>query len=323
MTNRVLLIGGSGYVGQYLARDLQAYLGPDYHVYSSYLTHNVFTEGKATFPDVVESFHIDLSDSQESAIAVIRSLRPEFIVNTAAMSAVPDCQNNPEKAYRVNDPSDIASVAMQNGCKRFIHFSTDMVYRGSQGPYSEDDEASPVSTMVYGLSKRKGEERLLATVPATILRSALVIGKPPVSGVGRGSTLEWMKVALEKATPDNPAGFFSNEMRSPILVDDIVRVVGAVINRHKDLPDGLVLNMGGDTGCSRYDIGMGLANRMGIAEDRMRATLQEPIMGGIERPRDIRMTNDKLKGLLGIGLCGLDESLDFIFGIKPHPYNTK
>jgi dTDP-4-dehydrorhamnose reductase len=239
------------------------------------------------------------------------------------MSAVPDCQSNPEKAFRVNDPSDIAKVAMENGCKRFVHFSTDMVYRGSQGPYSEDDEASPVPTMTYGLSKRKGEENLLAASPAIILRSALVIGRPPVGGVGRGSTLEWMKASLAKATPENPVGFFSNEMRSPVLVDDIVRVVAAVIKGHETLPGSLVLNMGGDTGCSRLDIGRGLAVRMGIPEDRIKATLQEPIMGGIERPRDIRMTNDKLKRLLKIEICGLDESLDFIFGLKPHPYHAK
>jgi dTDP-4-dehydrorhamnose reductase len=129
-----------------------------------------------------------------------------------------------------------------------------------------------------------------------------------------------MKGALEKASVEAPARFFSNEMRSPVLVDDIVRVIGTIIQKNSELTSPLVLNMGGATFASRYDLGVGLAKRMNIGIDRIEATLQEPISGGIERPRDIRMKIDKLRKILGIEVCTLDQSLDFIFGIVPHPY---
>jgi dTDP-4-dehydrorhamnose reductase len=195
-----------------------------------------------------------------------------------------------------------------------------MVYHGSNGPYSEEDESSPVPTMVYGVSKKRGEENLLSQTRATVVRSALVIGRPPVSGKGRGSTLEWMKGAIEKATAESPAKFFSNELRSPVLVDDIVRVIATIIQKNSELEAPLVLNMGGASFASRYDLGAGLAKRMNLGMERIQASLQEPISGGIERPRDIRMKIDKLRKTLGIEMCTLDESLDFIFGIAPHPY---
>lgn len=244
------------------------------------------------------------------------------------MSAVPQCQNNPESAYKVNDPSEWASVAISEcNCHRFIHFSTDMVYDGNHAPYSEDDPANPVSTMVYGLSKRKGEQNLISNQKVAnkvaILRSALVIGKPPVCGSGRGSTLEWMIAALKKATPEAPASFFSNEMRSPVLADDIVRVISKIIeldSNGNEIPFPFIANMGGNTDCSRLDIGEGLRVRLGVKKECLKPSLQQPLQGGIERPRDIRMINKKLRDTLKIEMCTLDQSLDFIFGLNPHPY---
>ena len=38
---------------------------------------------------------------------------------------------------------------LKNGCKKFIHFSTDMVYDGFKGNYNEE-EANPLSNLIYG-----------------------------------------------------------------------------------------------------------------------------------------------------------------------------
>jgi dTDP-4-dehydrorhamnose reductase len=87
------------------------------------------------FPRISEAFRIDLSSDHDSAISLVQTLRPDFIVNPAAISAVPSCQSNLDAARRVNDPSDIAQAAVSCGCSRFIHFWTDIVYRGSHGEY--------------------------------------------------------------------------------------------------------------------------------------------------------------------------------------------
>lgn len=320
MTQRILIIGGSGYVGQYICRDLPEILGNDYEFYATYCNTNVFSAHPEIFKKVKETFRLELDKDSKDVIALIQMLKPTFIINPAAMSAVPQCQTNPEAAYKVNDPSEWAKIAYENGCKRFIHESTDMVYKGQNGPYSEDGLAEPVSTMVYGLSKKKGEDNLLAVAPATILRSALVIGKANITGMSRGSTLDWMTKAIRESTPEKPASFYSNELRSPILVDDIVRIVSVLIKKTDEIPSPLILNMGGSTDCSRYEMGQGIAKRIGVSLDNVKPSLQEPLQGGIERPRDIRMTNGKLKSTLGIEICTLDQALDYIYDVKPHPY---
>ena len=321
MSERVLVVGGSGYVGQYICRDLPKILGDSFEFYATFHSNNVFQEKPDLFPFIKDAFKIQLDDSYNEIIELIQKLKPTFIVNPSAMSAVALCQEKSEQAYKVNDPSEWAKVAKENGCKRFIHFSTDMVYDGKQGPYSEKNESNPVQTMVYGLSKKKGEVNLVEKDPScVILRSALVIGKPSVTGNSRGSTLEWMINALKNAKPEAPAKFFSNELRTPVLVDDIVRVIAKVIQLNDKIPRPFVANMGGDSECSRFDIGNGLRVRLGIPDNCLGSSLQQPLQGGIERPRDIRMDSTLLKTTLDIKMCTLDQSLDFIFGLKPHPY---
>ena len=311
---RILIVGGSGYVGQYLCSYLPSELPENFEFYATYNSKNCFEQNQL-FPKIKKAFQVNFLKEDCNIIDVIKEVKPTFIVNPSAMSAVAQCQNQPNDALKINDPSWWATAALDTPeFKRFIHFSTDMVYHGNcVEAYKESDEASPLTTMTYGVTKRKGEINLLNVMDATILRSALVIGGPSISGCGRGSCIDWVQSSLLNATPEAPVKFFENEYRTPVLVNDIVRVVAAVIKKDKEIPKKLILNMGGSTECSRFEIGEAVAKKLNISSDRYIPVKQEPICGGIERPLRLQMNIDLLRKTLGIEMRTLQESIDFIY----------
>ena len=83
--------------------------------------------------------------------------------------------------------------------------------------------------------------------------------------------------------------------------------------KDEKIPKKIILNMGGSSECSRYDIGAEVAKHMTISNDRYIGIDQEPICGGIERPLCLQMKNDLLQTTLGIKMSTLEESMNIIF----------
>ncbi|MEG3154964.1 dTDP-4-dehydrorhamnose reductase [Sphingomonas sp. RB1R13] len=110
-----------------------------------------------------------------SAKALIDAVRPDFVINTAAYTAVDAAEDSPDEAYRINADAagEIAAACASTGA-RLIHLSTDYVFDGtSDRPYREDDPVAPLS--VYGKSKLAGEVAVRLALPgATIVRTAWI-----------------------------------------------------------------------------------------------------------------------------------------------------
>lgn len=119
---------------------------------------------------------LDITDSKKVE-RVIKSSRPETVLNATAYHVVPDCEIYPEKAFLVNAIAvrDIAEICERLNI-RFVHYSTDYVFDGKKGSlYEENDLPSPVQT--YGVSKVAGEYMALAFNPKSIvIRSSGVYG---------------------------------------------------------------------------------------------------------------------------------------------------
>lgn len=151
---KILLTGNSGQVGYELERSLQGL-------------------GQVI---AVDRAKMDLSDL-DRVREVIRSVKPDLIVNPAAYTAVDRAESEPELAMRINGeaPGVMAEEAKKLGAA-MIHYSTDYVFDGSKAdPYAEDDPTCPINT--YGRSKLAGEQAVQAAgIPHLILRTSWVYG---------------------------------------------------------------------------------------------------------------------------------------------------
>ena len=119
----------------------------------------------------------DVAGDFRSLREMIRTVRPSWIVNPAAYTAVDKAESEPDLAYAINRDAvrAIGEEAERIGAA-VVHFSTDYVFDGMSGvPYTETDATGPVS--VYGASKLAGELALAESGAAhLIFRTSWVYG---------------------------------------------------------------------------------------------------------------------------------------------------
>ena len=135
---KIVIVGSGGRLGAALARAYENEHEIERFDHAQ-LDFNKLDEMRATFAD----------------------LAFDLLINCAALTNVDYCESHREEATIVNAeaPRILAELCKAKSV-RLIHFSTDYVFEGTkQGPYTEDDEARPLS--VYGESKLRGERHVL------------------------------------------------------------------------------------------------------------------------------------------------------------------
>ncbi len=152
--------------------------------------------------DAVEGLtHADIEISDADSMArVLGNLRPEVIVNTAAMHHVDKCEQDPARAYAVNAMGSRNLARTANELESLvIHISTDYVFDGSKTtPYEETDNPLPLN--VYGNTKLAGEYYVRSIARRhQVLRTSGIYGKSPCRAKGGLNFVETMlKLAREK-----------------------------------------------------------------------------------------------------------------------------
>lgn len=170
---------------------------------------------------------IELSD-YESIRACLASSQAEFVVNTAAMHDVEQCERDPEKAFAVNaiGVRNLALATKESGAV-LVHFSTDYVFDGKKSaPYVEED--APVPLNVYGNSKLAGECFVRTLNPRHfVLRTSAIYGKQPCRAKGG---LNFVELMLKLGRERGRVRVVNNEFVSPTPTADLARQVVALRN---------------------------------------------------------------------------------------------
>lgn len=156
----------------------------------------------------------------------IKVIQPNFIINTAAMTLVDDCESQKEACDLLN-----VSVVkwLSEVCDELnvhvIHLSTDFIFDGKKGFYKETDVPNPIS--YYGLSKLKSEEVLFKSkIDYTILRTILVYGK--VFDMSRSNIVLWVKKMLEEG---KEIKIVDDQYRAPTYVVDLAMACKIILDK--------------------------------------------------------------------------------------------
>jgi dTDP-4-dehydrorhamnose reductase len=185
-----------------------------------------------------------------------------------------------EDEWEVNVEGSEA-VARAGEGRRLVHLSTDLVFRGDRGRYSEEDEPDPVGS--YGRSKAEAERRVAAACPgATLVRTSLIYG-----GAEPGPQ---ERLAREGRR------FFVDELRSPVQVGDLADALLELLPLDVAGP----LHVAGADDVSRYDF----AVLLGADPSGVEATTTTP-----DRAPDVTLDSSRARGLLQTRLRGVREVL--------------
>lgn len=205
---KVLITGSNGLLGQSLV-NLLLLEKEKYQVYG-------VSKGENRAKRTDFSYH-DLDLTQENDVKqLLKSIAPDVIVNTAAMTQVDLCEDHRELCNKINvEFVDVLKNYSEQNNTHLIHLSTDFVFDGKKGNYKETDSPNPVS--FYGNSKLKAEQLLIqSTVKYTIIRTILVFGK--VHDMSRTNIVLWVKEMLENK---NEITIVDDQFRMPTYVEDL------------------------------------------------------------------------------------------------------
>lgn len=205
---KVVITGSNGLLGQSLLNVLLKEKN-NYDVYG--FSKGVNRSGRNDF----QYFSIDITNQNKLTKELLK-IKPDYIVNTAAMTQVDACENDKIKCDTLNvNVVQLLAAICQELSAHLVHISTDFIFDGKKGWYKETDAPNPLS--YYGFSKLKSEQVLeKSNINYTILRTSLVYGK--VFDMSKSNIVLWVKESLENK---REITIVDDQFRAPTYVEDL------------------------------------------------------------------------------------------------------
>jgi dTDP-4-dehydrorhamnose reductase len=233
----------------------------------------------------------------------LQEIKPDAVIHAAAVADIDFCESHKDIAEKMNAG---VTVRLANLCKqtgtRMVYLSTDSVFDGERGNYSEEDRPSPVN--YYAETKVRGEEAVRAMDSDWVIaRLSLVVGLPTI-GAGN-SFLPKMLAVLESG---KEVGVPGNEIRTPVDVITLGRALLELAGREETG----IFHLAGNDPISRFEMAKRIAEKWGCPSSLVVRKDSDSIPGRATRPRDASLDNSKSRRLLETPMLGLDEALDLI-----------
>lgn len=234
----------------------------------------------------------------------IKGFNPTHIINTAAITNVDFCEDNIELCQNVNvNAVKYLFEASKSNNIQFIHLSTDFVFDGEEGPYSENDAPNPLS--IYAKSKYNSEQVLINDQYTnwSILRTIIVYGEG--ENLSRSNIVLWAKSALAE---QKPLTIVDDQFRSPTWADDLAWacIKAAEINEIG------IFHISGPKVFSIYELVCEIADFYGNDKSLIQPIKSNQLNQKANRPPKTGFVITKAKNRLGYSPKTLKESLKYI-----------
>lgn len=292
MKGKVLVVGGTGLVGNALVRAWTArgteVAAATYHCHAS----GGFLQ-------------LDMQD-EAGVRALLGRFRPSVVAVPAANPYVDYCELHPEETRRVNVSGTLnVARACRDAGARMIFYSSDYVFDGVKGVYTEEDAPCPINE--YGRQKAEAEAGVLAADPRNlVLRTSGAYGwqwEPKnfvLQILGKLAKGESMRVA--------------DDIRyNPTYVENLAEITAALVEAGAA---GIFHTVGADE-IVRVEFARRVARAFGLDEGLLKPVPQSALASPTPRPRESSLRTEKVRAAVSPAPIGVDEGLRRMRAMEP------
>ena len=285
---RILIVGSNGMLGQRVAH---FYLPKD----------NIQLLGLSVEDDSVckkiDYVKVDITKRDELKKAVY-DFCPDFIINAAAFTNVDLSETERELAWKINvkGVEYLAEVSRVLD-SHLIHISSDYIFDGRKGPYSETDKPNPLG--YYGRTKLASENALkISGTLNTILRTNVLYGIAD----SRPDFVRWV---VKSIRDQKEIRIVTDQINNPTFIDDLVQAINKIIEYKKTG----IYNIGGKEFLSRFDFTMQIADFFQLDKNLITAIITKDLNQPAKRPLNSGLITIKAETELGYKPLSILESL--------------
>ncbi|HEY7750900.1 MAG TPA: dTDP-4-dehydrorhamnose reductase [Ignavibacteriaceae bacterium] len=181
--------------------------------------------------------------NREKLKSIVYDFCPDFILNLAAYTNVDVSEVEREKAWTINVKAvEYLTEAARVIDAHLVHISTDYIFDGRNGPYSEDEIPNPVG--YYGRTKLASENVLrMSGIIYTIIRTNVLYG---VAVNHNSDFVNWLVKSLRK---NEPVRIVTDQINNPTFTDDLIQAINKIVEFRRTG----IYNIGGKEFLSRYE----------------------------------------------------------------------
>ena len=288
--NNILVIGGSGLVGGRLIELLTADVN---NISATYFSNKIVHKKCKTFQlDIMDSHKVD---------KVIKMIQPDIVINAAAKRNTRYCEQNPDEAYKVNV---VGTKNIVNACKtinaKLVFFSSDQVFDGTKGKYSEEDELNPLNT--YGKQKVMAEKIIKDNLDNwLIIRASHIYAWSP----GSDNFISWVLEELQKG---QKIQIVYDQYITPLHVEHFVDILIKLLENDKRG----IYHVGEGECLSKYEFVKRVKETFRFDESIIKPISSEALNQGTVRPKNNCMDLSKIKNELDFSKYTIKNGLEIM-----------
>ena len=289
---KILIVGSNGMLGQSLTT---------HFMFDNNVELMCASFENESFYENVKYSKLDITSHSEVK-NLIKEFLPNVIINCAAYTNVDGCETEKELSWSINVTGVENLVKYGRNCNsHLIHISSDYIFDGENGPYSEDELPNPISQ--YGKEKLAAENVVkIGRIKHTIIRTNVLYG---ATQFGRPDFVKWVYNSLNEK---KNIKIVTDQFNNPTYIDDLSYAIGKIIEFDKTG----VLNLGGAETLSRIDFTYKIADYFNLDKSLITPIFTAELNQPARRPLKSGLLNTKAQNEINYHPLSIEKTLSLM-----------